>query len=571
MASDIPFSMTRFKLKAVITTADGDVEFPDIVAISATFALNSIPTAVLLVPTGVNIKTGEKAAIHVHKAKLRARDKAKVTLTVDTPEWANDKMPSGDYVIFEGFYVGIGYERAYNSATYELQLTHWLDDLNNSSLLNGNWFPNAPFDLAQSAASYVLGPGDGDNTGVALGGNKPWSTVPRIDNGDIVTAGNINDDMWEKVLKPAFTAIANFPAPVYQTEEGKKNDAALAALERMPGKGQEYYKPLKLDTTGLLPETVQGAVATGISKEALEGFAYSTFWSKLVGDYGSQFFFAISPSAEFATPIPFFAGLRGYYTTIRADEYGYARFNASLTQVIESVDIFYPSQTSATGYVLGDFDGSGGEPPPGLAFPLGWYPPRSKQNKNGMKLLKEPPGWMYNFIPEAPMAGRTTGITDVQLGCTACPQKGPDSPPPGVPTPDAALREVVDSNALSRFAEHYFKTEVLSQRFGELSGKLRFDIAPGSVVQIETPPDDPTKRGRSVSDTDSFYATVMQVSYAINAEKATAGTSFVLAHLRTDGENNDDLYTRCENCGGADRPPLYALPWLGAPLALKKG
>jgi hypothetical protein len=139
-----------------------------------------------------------------------------------------------------------------------------------------------------------------------------------------------------------------------------------------------------------------------------------------------------------------------------------------------------------------------------------------------------------------------------------------------VPTPEAAQRELVDSNALSRFAEHYFKTEVLSQRFGELSGKLRFDIAPGSVVQIETPPDDPTKRNREVTPEDSVYATVIQVSFVINAEKAAAGTSFVLSHLRSYGENTELQYTRCENCGGADRPPLYSKPWFGGPLAIKK-
>ena len=557
-----PYVMSQFKLRATV----GDVTFPDIVSMSATFALNSIPTATLVVPTGINIATGQPAAIHLHKNKLRARDKVKVILTIETADGDISKMPSGEYVVFEGFYVGMGYQRSYSHANYELRLVHWLDDLNNSSLLNGNWLPNAPFDMAQNAASYILGPAAGDNTGMGGGGNSAWSTVPAIDpDGKIVTAANIGQDMWGAVLKPALAAIANFPAPVYQNETGAKNDAALAALARMPGKGQKYYQPLGLDIASLVPSTIQNAVQSGLSKEALEGFAYSTFWSKLIGDYGSQFFFAISPSVEFATPVPFFAGLRGYYKMIDTDEYSYANFNSSLTQIIESVDIFYPSQTSTTNFALGEPNSGAGDPPPGLVYPLGWYPPLAKQNKRGMKLLKEPPGWMYNFIPESAYAGMSTGTTGRELGDTTCPQEGETETPTDVPTPVEAQLEVADSAALSRFAEHYFKTEVLSQRFGELSGKLRFDIAPGTIIAIGTPSDDP----RTTTPADTFIATVMQVSYVINAEKATAGTSFVLAHLRTFGENADDLYTRCETCGGVDRPPLYKKPWYGAPLALR--
>lgn len=563
--SAIPFVKSQFKVRAVI----GGVSFPDVVAISATFGLNAIPAASLIVATGVNVKTGQKATIHDAKNQLRPRDTAKVYLTVETTDGQKDKMPAGEFLIFDGFYVGLGYQRSFNNANYELHLVHWLDDLNNSSMLNGNWFPGAPFDLAQNAAYHVVDtiPGAGATDPAAAGAPR-WSTVPAVDPyGNIITPTNVQADMWEKILKPVFTAVANFPAPRYQSDSGtQKNDAALAALARMPGKGQPHYSPLALDITGLESKSIQYAIQQAVSKDALESFAYTTFWSKLIGEYAAQFFFAISPSVEFALPVPFFAGLRKPYKEIRADEYGYANFNASMSQVLESVDIFFGPQPSITNYALGGETGR----PPTLFSPAGFYPLRANQNKKGLKLLKEPPGWMVNFIPESVFAGRSSGVTAQPVGDTAAPQTGEKNPPPSWLPPEEALREQLSSRALSRFAEHYFKTEVLSQRFGELSGKLRFDIAPGSVVQIEIPPRDKPPGGWfSAPPEDSLYATVTQVSYVINAEKATAGTSFTLAHIRSHGENQDNLYTNCETCDSPERPPIYKKTWAGGPLALK--
>jgi hypothetical protein len=87
-----------------------------------------------------------------------------------------------------------------------------------------------------------------------------------------------------------------------------------------------------------------------------------------------------------------------------------------------------------------------------------------------------------------------------------------------------------------------------------MSGKLRFDIAPGSVVAIETAPTDREAQ-------DILFATVTQVAFAIDAERAAAGTSFTLAHIRTSAENEDPTLTSV-------RSPLYKAIWKGAPLAV---
>lgn len=565
MAYSVPYVFSRFRVTAKI----GDVEFPDIVSFSATFGLNSIPTAKLIVATGREVRSGEQATIHTAKDKLKPRDEAVVTLSIETTDGDTSKMESGEYVIFRGYYVGIGYSRTFNSSNYTLNLVHWLDDLNNSSMLNGNWFPGAPFDLAQNAAYYIVPPIPG--AGAAAPDAKRWSTVPAIDpDGQIITPTNIQTDLWNNVLKPAFTAIANFPSPRFQSEPaGTTNAAALAALERMPGKvGEDYYQPLALDISGLESNNIQYSVQAAISKEALESFAYTTFWSKLIGEYASQFFFAISPSVEFALPVPFFAGVRKEYITIEADEYGYANFNANMSQLLESVDVFYSPQPSFTNYQVGGAT----PPPPKLQEPLGYYPLEVNQDRRGLKLVKDPPGWMTNFVPDAIYAGRSTGTTARPVGDTMAPQNGEATPPPDWLRPEDALQEQLGSRALFRFAEHWYKTELLSQRYGEMSGKLRFDIAPGTVVKIEVPPRDQRPGGWFVGPPDdSMYATVTQVSFVIDAERAQAGTSFALAHIRTAEENATDTITNCQNCGREEeRPPLYQKLWRGSPLAVEE-
>ena len=104
-----PYVRSEFKLIADI---DGII-FKDVVGISATFGLNSIPTATLHVASGHAVggarDGGNFATIHYALSQLKPRTKAKVTLTVKTNDGQIDKMmPDGDYVIFEGYYAGIG-------------------------------------------------------------------------------------------------------------------------------------------------------------------------------------------------------------------------------------------------------------------------------------------------------------------------------------------------------------------------------------------------------------------------------------------------------------------------------
>ena len=541
------FVRTAFELEAVFTHAAGGkpTTFRDIVSISATFALNAIPIATLVVAYGNEVQSGEPATIHEALTKLKPRDKVKVTLTITSNDGDKTAMPSGKGVIFEGYYAGSGYQRSNTSASYTLHLIHWLDDLNCSSMINGNWHPGVPHDLAQAA-----------NMDVALmRGNSGFTSATSIIDPihEVITKGNMEEDLWNLVLKPVFEEIATFPHPSMQASDrdanpdtNGNNAAAISALKRMPGTASKPAT-LPLFLGGINELAIEGGVRDHITLMATNNMAYSSFWSKLIGEFAPAFFFAVSPCAESANVIPFFGGLSKEWKVIDGREYTHANFNSSLYSLIESIEIRY-RQTGGSNWITGGVTDS-----VSYYFPWGRFP-LENTDLRGQIIVKDPPGWLAAALPSYILAAGSTGMGP-RGGDTSCPGVGSKEPAAGVERAAEIEKNIAKSHIPDLICEHWYKTEILSQRYGELSGKLRFDIAPGSMVKIIEPSFSPANE-------IAVYAAVTHVSFLINAEQHTAGTSLTLVNLRTELENKDTkLYT-------SPAPPLYQKStWLGSPLA----
>jgi hypothetical protein len=534
----------KFKLRAKIAGFDFSDE---IVAISASFPLNTIPTASITLAVGMRAGSpGKFASIHMVKTILQPRAPVTVFLTITPTAGKKDKTESGEIKIFEGFLASMGYQRSHNSANYVINVVHWLDDLNNSSMLNGKWFPNAPFLMAQNAAFQALQTNEG----------SVWSPVPVIDaNEDIITETNISQNLWGDVIKPIFEEMANWDTPSADPNDAsiKPNRGAQAALARIPAEapssvpGENTKLSLDISGVGL---NAEHSIRQALTKDAVESFAYTTFWSTLAGDYASQFLFAVSPCIDKAYVVPFFGGLKFSgrpELTIEADDYSYANFNATMHQIIESVTVFWPGQMDPMLHLGGEVTASDR-----FALPAGQWPPTEIAQKpwQGLKLFKDLPSWLANTSPWPIMCGPTTGEGGKRPGDCLAPQTGESQLPAGWKKPDELANEMSDQ-ICTRFAKHFYHTEFLSQRYGELSGKLRFDIAPGSIVKIKLP-------DTELGEVGHMVAAVTKVSYAINAERALAGTSFDLSYIRTDDEDNrQDKITQTSS-------PLYSgAKWSG--------
>jgi hypothetical protein len=534
------------------------LRFNDVVSFSATHALNSIPLASVTVASGKNVRTSKNATIHDALSLLKIRDKVRVLLRVSSDDPDMEKMSQASaalaatsarpgIIIFDGYYMGNGYQRSYGSASYTLQLAHWLSDLNYSSMLNGNWHPVVPHDLAQAANSDAL----------LMTGNSNYAHIkPVVDlERSVLTKSNMSADLWDKALKPVFEEITRLSHPKEQAaqriaaadeDKNGNNAAARAALARMPG---DAPIPSKLPL--LLDDSINGVVLTASANEALSrlvgsNWAYSSFWSKLVGEFAPEFLFAVSPGATFANVVPFFGGLRTPWRTIKGNDYGFANLNASAQNIIESLEIRYPQGNNSGLW----------SNPPSYYYPWGRFPANNNAFR-GQIMIKEPPMWLNGVVSGATDSPYTTGISGGPPADAASAGAGgaPAAGGAGV-SPATAERQIKEASLLDRYSEHWYKSEVLGQRYGELSGKLRFDIAPGSIVKIEAP-------DTAIGEENAImFAAVVSVSYVIDAEKPAAGTSFTLSSLRTESENDDP-----DSILTSSVPPLYPSGvWTGGPL-----
>lgn len=560
------FVFTTFKLWADI---EGVGEVRDIVAISGTFALNTIPKASLVLACGVNpLANNKPASAHTILSTVKMRAKVKVWLEFDTTDGKKEKSPSQKLMVFDGYYAGFGFQRAQDNAQYTMHLVHWLDDLNAGSMLSRNFFPGAGYSLAENANAWSISARQG-RSGIV-------QAIPGLDpNRDYIQYSKYTNDFWGQTIKPLLLKMAGpdwprpdercKPASELAAEAAGEEDPLIAALNRMPGTGAVNPNPAKLplnfdDLSDNLNEgMLDRAINQGMSQSGLAGFNYSTMWSMLIGVWGPSFLFAISPAVEFANVIPYFGGLRfqdggSNFKTIKADEYGYANFMCNTGTILEAISIYW-GQGSSTNIISGDIKALNRT---SFCSPAGTFPPLGMRDHRGTILVKEPPNWVTNYVGFNPYTVASTGMVGRYTGgAMETPESGEPTPAGGKPDRAEAHRQIKDSRLLDVFAEHWYKSEFLQQRYGELSGKLRFDIAPGSIVKIEAP--------RNVMpmlpDNTDMVGMVAQVSFVINAELANAGTSFSLTNIRSIDEDKEELKT-------AKLPLMYKKEWAGGPLSI---
>ncbi len=549
------YVVAEFKLSADI---DG-MYVTDIVSITGNFALNSIPNATLTLASGVEAISGSPASAHYLLRKLRMRAPVKVYLEIKPTDGAFEKQPLEKILIFEGYYAGFGFQRSNDNANYALHLVHWIDDLNMGSMLSRNWFPAAPFSLVENASSIEIDALTGSSAGALIS--------PRF-GFEYLEFEKIQKNFWGESLRPILDAIAEFPSPSQlceKNEQGKDprtgRNLIKDTLKRVLGNSgeagalgiAEYFTPLELDgpqSAGLDFIDTEIAIQAALTNVSLATYKYSTFWSKLTGEWGPMFFFAVSPGVDFAQVIPFFAGNTEPHVVIEADEYGQASFSGHMAQILEGIDIFWPA-SGTTGMYNTEVRHI-----PDFCMPLGSFPPLGDRDYRGTVLVKEPPGWIQNYVRTGAERASpdTTRITRADGTVKSSAERQAE-----------LKRDRGTFSICDLFAEQWYKTEVLSARYGELSGKLRFDIAPGSTVQIKAPRKNMPGLGEIMFD---MFATVTRVSFVINAERAQAGTAFALTNMRSEDENKNGLFTGSTYKAGT---PLYAKAWKGGPLVSNTG
>lgn len=519
----------------------------------ASFELNSIPTCSLTVAVGRNVRTQEPAQAHKTLGDVKLRNFISVKLKMQalgSDGGAPNFWPADEFPIFLGYVTGTGWKRSTSGAAFTIHAEHWLGDLNYSSAVSGSSHPGNPaaFTYPAGHRHMRLQSAGGELSG-APAGSPLW--VPHFEDGEI-TASMAEDDLWARVLQPWLVAISQddpIDKRLIGPEDPLGNDAALAILTGS-GEGDEKFE-IKSENMGMSldgPNTVVlgNSIGMSLQKTRGENLFNTTLWGKVIGEWSPAYWFTVVPRVSDAIVAPFVGALAGQeWAVIKEGDYVQCDLHGAVPQALRAVGLHCPVEWITGANVNGGFyDAQKG----GLAAV--W--PQTDMPRKGVVMMKDIPSWLADAVHSWRYGLVAEGVQPRQaIGNAAGDPKdvGPAMDPPEDPNKSMSDYHSV----LIDYAHQWFVLEQLKGRVGELSGRLRFDIAPGSQVKVEAG-SDPFIQDDALSQ--PFWASVSKVTYLINSEAQRAGTSFTLAHIRNEKENEDPFTS-------VERPPLYKEGWRG--------
>lgn len=179
----------------------------------------------------------------------------------------------------------------------------------------------------------------------------------------------------------------------------------------------------------------------------------------------------------------------------------------------------------------------------------------------GQWMFRTPPDWCEDWASTDP---KVTDGGDLDVGEMTT-KVSQDSQGEEADAFDRDITTEVEpwNDSLKQFAQQIYVANALRDRVGRITGKLRFDICPGSTIIIDAK----DLQNRSSANEDgvselpiNLVGFVSRVTTTINAETASATTTYDLTHLRSGTED-----------AGGDRfslktPPFFEEGFYGAPL-----
>lgn len=540
----------------------GDFEFR-VAQYTGTFALNEVPRATCTLAIGRKTDgSNERAEIHKAAFQLKAMEKATVLWTPkgDFDENGNE-WPNEEAVLFSGYLAGFSYRKVKNQMHAVVQLVHWLSDLGFSSAAIRSAIPSNAMEGVFSAAIEQL------TTGAGSSGKKP---VNLADYQLAPVAGSLTRDLWT-AIKDVFCGVATRDltynlgpdATCIAGVANEKNTEAQNALLLMEDGGAEgctfegdingnsdkLSVPLAFDPQ--LPVTFTKGVIRSLGQDLFKSYMYTSFWDKLIGEFATKFMFAVVPLVGRSLVVPWQPGSREVWTKqLKPNEYVFVDFNANLPRPLQSVNVVgsFPSSTMVPHFENPE------QPQPQQI--IGCYKPKDDEESNrGVSHFVQAPQWLMEPIMAGAYVGGTTGVKDQSPQPTAtqpdATNSGPEDPgPEDLRTQSEAL--------FDSYAQALYVRESARGRMGSITGKLRFDIAPGSTVRLEQTAE------QFVGAVFDELATplvghVIRMTVNINSESRQATTSYKLAFMRTEQENSDDRFS-------TPKHPLYSDAFAGAPL-----
>jgi hypothetical protein len=522
------------------------------------WALNTIPTASVTVNVGISTEELIRSGDGLTQTGKLVEFLRGLTPDSDEAEiWAS---PQGDFddigtpwpeegvLVFKGFIAGQPSMQVVSGRVVStLPLRHVLSKLTYSSALSAVYHQAFPWSFAAPLGGFA-----------DYGGKQGACNISEmIGHGE--TSQGLAEDVWGAIKKLLVSVCL---VPVVQQKCLIEEDlgslpineaglVGLAAIEGPSPEGQDQYSreyksggPTTLQGEAALHPKVLTTIADFVVKSQAELFSAHDLWSLLIGVYLPQLGLVLAPTADGAVVLPDASSLAPFevHRTLYADEQFAPNLVMAEGRLIKGIIVLADS--------LAEYNvqagGIAGDARPALQCAGGAY---VEPELPGSILPIPAPLWLSRIESADGFALSTTGLKD---GVPVRNDVKPEDVPLGPDQPEEhrdTVRDLFDA-----YAKSVFVTERLRGRRGSLTGMLRFDIGPGSIVKIEREND--LFSGVDAATTD-LYGYVYQATIAISADPPSATTTFGISNLRDasevlDGPGFDDthpLYGKVETLG----------------------
>ena len=491
------------------------------------YGVNAIPNATALIVLGRDARTGEKSSVYSAVSALKQMAPVTVTLSGTMKDWdtTGKQWPQGSHTLFIGYVSGITYRRTLGTVSLVLNMVQKLVDLTFSSAGSADLVPGAPQDLMLPMLAKNAG---GEIHGTA--GGKFVTSLTKNQNIDFsmglltVIETLCRDNQLQ--IHEAWCTGSTPGVAANKRDNSKALDVINASglwegIHNAESVGTDQYsKAYKLD----INSAGRPFVSSWVGRIVQSNLSSNSIWSMLVGSLLPSFGMAIFPTATKAYLAPWLPMSRNYKKTITPEEY--VDFNLSMQS---KRPLYGVGVSSSYNFATIEKQGDGK-----VCVGASFIADSTEGQNDGMWMFVNAPGWMDGWVQFDSNIGAAGGDPSIVAMLSK-----PSHDATGVDT-DAFQAE--DSSALAdewnptleKYAQMIYAQNSLRNRDGTLVGKLRFDIAPGTHIRIES-------KGQLSDGVDELatplIGMVSSVAVSINAEKPSANTVFRLSNVRTEEEN----------------------------------
>lgn len=498
------------KLKVVICTltdgdsivdAELDKELGEVLSVSASFALNSIPTLQAALPLGTSLMSGGKAeGSYVYREDIQKAftERKPVGVFLESSD-ALPGVPHGRVWLFKGYITNASASFSTGAGSLQLTLTHWLLDLDVLAVLNRLSSPDNGADMSQNSMFFSV-----ENEGMDRVASRRVQSPNWIVSNAIIEAFQKNPTDIFAAIKTGLMPILQEAADLKKDAVGKLPEHSIArlrsAVEAMQSKYLAFWDPIspKNDT-----EFLQAICKTFSAQKAADYYSV-TLWKKLL-QMLTAYYICVSPTVTEANVIPA-PGMRiaeNKAFKLPASRISGLRTHKTGKSLLGGVILMDSTRTTI----------------------LNLRPTNSKQATYYMYPQTPEPGYIKTcFLPPwltQVMIQKSAYITNQRSYFYH---------------EDAAqqLQNARKSNnkaggGKSALCDAYVKSvylsEITREHTASLTMPLNLDLVPGDVVKVEVPRD----RVQDLRQ-EYLYATIASVNYTISG--GTASSSYTLTNLR---------------------------------------